>query len=640
MLVVVLCLFIAAASNCCRPIVILAICSDNPSGCDLCTNKSFMILGQNFYTKYNKSDLTVAMIDLQGQETPLTIDWNNSNNSQLSVILPGCSESHQSLLKEGDYDIVIRNSGCESSPYRYKLDLCDRDCDNISDERDTCPDIYNPDNKNSDGDRFGDACDNCPYVKNDDQKQSDDDPHGDACDNCPSIKNTDQKNEDGDTLGDVCDACPKDKNNDQDRDGICGDVDNCPTVYNPDQKNDDSDTFGDVCDPCPKDKNNDEDRDGICGDLDYCPKDAYNYCAWLKIYGGSKDDEGRAIQQTTDKGYIVAADTLSAGAGSIDSWIMKLDQAGEKIWDTTFGGTDKEYSKAVVQTPDGGYAVVGTTYSFGIQDDGGNIFLLKLNAAGSILWYRTYEGTERKTEQGYSLQNTVDGGFIIGGNYGFGGPTNRTDAWLIKTDANGNVQWDKKFIGDSDSNVCYQVQQTADKGYVFVGYTKSAQTGYALAWLVKTDVNGIELWRKTFSITGYGDEAFVVKQNSDGGYILAGFAGYYGTSKYGFAIRTDAQGNALWPNTFKTLAGILPRAVYSNTNNTYSLMGQKGSSFWIATMNANGTIDSEIVSSYTVTPIGMIPTLDGGYAVTGTVWPNVNYDCGVIKMNASGAFPQ
>jgi uncharacterized delta-60 repeat protein len=162
--------------------------------------------------------------------------------------------------------------------------------------------------------------------------------------------------------------------------------------------------------------------------------DAYGNKIWEKTYGGSSDDWASSIQQTRDGGYIVAGGTSSFGAGYYDFYIIKLDASGNKVWEKTYGGSSEDYARSIQQTSDGGYIVAGDTESFGAGYY--DFYIIKLDAYGNKIWEKTYGGSDR--DYAYSIQQTSDGGYIVaGGTYSFG--AGKYDFYIIKLDANGNT---------------------------------------------------------------------------------------------------------------------------------------------------------------------------------------------------------
>jgi hypothetical protein len=246
---------------------------------------------------------------------------------------------------------------------------------------------------------------------------------------------------------------------------------------------------------------------------------------WNKTFGGSESDRGCSVQQTSDGGYIVAGVTASYGAGSYDIWLIKTDADGNDIWDKTFGGSETEhnipYHNHVQQTSDGGYIVAGSTKSYGAGEF--DAWLIKTDADGNDIWYKTFGASD--TDYAYSVQQTPDSGYIIAGgtkSYGEGD----YNLWLIRTNADGNDIWDKTFNA-GDYNYGYSVQQTSDGGYIVTGKTSPHHSaGDYDVWLIKTDVYGNDIWDKTFDI-GDLDCGYSVQQTSDGGYIVAGYTGFY-----------------------------------------------------------------------------------------------------------------
>jgi hypothetical protein len=242
---------------------------------------------------------------------------------------------------------------------------------------------------------------------------------------------------------------------------------------------------------------------------------------WEKTFGGSGDDRGYSVQQTRDGGYIIVGETESYGAGEADVYLIKVDANGNMQWSKTFGGSGDDVGYSVQQTRDGGYIIVGytTSYGAGLFD----VYLIKVDANGNMQWSKTFGG--RGDDVGYSVQQTSDGGYIIVGyttSYGAG----LFDVYLIKVDANGNMQWSKTFGGGAWDEG-YSVQQTSDGGYIIVGTTTSYGAGWEDVYLIKVDANGIMQWSKTFG-GGSWDLGYSVQQTSDGGYIIVGFTESFG----------------------------------------------------------------------------------------------------------------
>jgi hypothetical protein len=255
---------------------------------------------------------------------------------------------------------------------------------------------------------------------------------------------------------------------------------------------------------------------------------------WDYLFGYStEDDGGNSVQPTSDGGCIFVGST-SAYDG--DVLLVKTDALGNKQWSDTKGYSDsREEGNAVRQTSDGAYIVVGTTYRY---DPVGDVWLVKIGADGSTSWHTHIGGP--LGDLGRSVYQTTDGSYIIAGltaSYGAGG----IDVYLIKTDAGGNVVWTKTF-GGASTDYAESVEQTADGGYIIAGSTHSDSTATD-AWLIKTDGTGNLQWEKRFG--GSADDAAIsVQQTADGGYVIGGHSNSFGTNGWEFyMVKTDAEGN-------------------------------------------------------------------------------------------------
>jgi len=318
---------------------------------------------------------------------------------------------------------------------------------------------------------------------------------------------------------------------------------------------------------------------------------------WNHTFGGVSYDEGFSVQQTSDGGYIITGATLSFGAGNWDVWLIKTDSTGSEQWNRTFGGSNYDRGSSVQQTNDGGYIIGGASYSYGSGDF--DVWLIKTDSVGNEEWNYTFGGSS--VDWGYSVQQTNDSGYIISGytdSYGAGD----SDVWLIKTDSNGNEVWNSTF-GGINYDRGFSVQQTNDNGYIITGYTVSYDaddTGCDI-WLIKTDANGIEEWNQTFGGTGISnkfDMGYSVHQTSDDGYIITGDTEIYYVAKSDiWLIKTDSSGNEVWNCIFGGSASDRGRSVQQTSDGGYIITGWATSysvtdpDIWVIKTNSSGKED-------------------------------------------------
>ncbi|MFW9917256.1 MAG: hypothetical protein ACFFGZ_16750 [Candidatus Thorarchaeota archaeon] len=239
------------------------------------------------------------------------------------------------------------------------------------------------------------------------------------------------------------------------------------------------------------------------------------------IVGGIKWDGANSVIQTADGGFALAGYNGSFPEG--DMWLVKTDASGQHVWNTTFGGPEWERADSVIQTADGGFALAGETGTDPLSD----FWLVKTDASGQHEWNKTYDGGALDSAK--SMIQTADGGFALAGEAaGETGTDPVSDFWLVKTDASGQHEWNKTYDGGM-LDAARSVIQTADGGFALAGHTYSHDVagGNIDIWLVKTDANGQMEWAKTFG--GPADDAAnSVVQTPDGAIVLAGETESYG----------------------------------------------------------------------------------------------------------------
>jgi predicted secreted protein len=298
-----------------------------------------------------------------------------------------------------------------------------------------------------------------------------------------------------------------------------------------------------------------------------CPSARAN-STWDKTYGGAESDTaaGETVQ-ASDGGYAILGDTSSLGAGGSDFWLIKTDADGNMQWNKTYGGTGTEKSGDMCLTSDGGYAMSGYTTSIGAG--GQDFWLVKTDAAGNMLWNMTYGGTGN--EYAYHVEQTLDGGYALLGqtsSLGAGG----NDFWLVKTDASGNMQWNQTY-GGPGNDIGIHVLQTVEGGYALAGSTSSFGAGSNDAWLIKTDAAGNMQWNKTYGGTGM-EFGQCLEPTSDGGYAIACITTSFGAGSLdSWLIKLDSSGNIEWNMTYGGPESDAPTHFIQTEDEGYAIVG-------------------------------------------------------------------
>jgi hypothetical protein len=248
----------------------------------------------------------------------------------------------------------------------------------------------------------------------------------------------------------------------------------------------------------------------------------------------------RSIIRINDGGYVtIGYAVLFGGRGFL---ILKLSPTGSEEWQYSSGILGSE-GASVIQTSDGDLVIAGYRTA---NLTGADFSLMKVRSSdGGLLWEKTYD--RGGDEWANSLIQTSDGGFVLAGSTS----SNGGDLWIVKTDSSGNMEWDKTYGGSLPDSGKSVVQARAG-GYAVAGSTSSYGSGEEDAWLIRTDSNGNVLWNVTFG--GIDNErANSLIQTSDGGFVLAGYSSYNGGDFW--VIKTDAE-DVTPPDTYLNLSGV------------------------------------------------------------------------------------
>lgn len=253
-------------------------------------------------------------------------------------------------------------------------------------------------------------------------------------------------------------------------------------------------------------------------DLLVVKTDAEGKKVWTKTYGGAGTEYGCGCLQV-DGGYIITGYTTSFGAGSKDVYLIKIDTKGNEVRSKTFGGAGWDVGKAIAKTDDGGFVVCGFTQSLGNGEE--DVYLIKTDGDGNEIWSKSYG--EARSEMGNSVYAVPEGGYIIGATTGTTEGGN-CDYNLIRTDADGNLIWSKKYATNGSYghgfDWCTSMCPTRDGGYIMAGYSDCEDI--MNAYVIKTDSQGNEIWSKTFGNSTFYDYAASICNSRDGGYIIGG----------------------------------------------------------------------------------------------------------------------
>ena len=402
--------------------------------------------------------------------------------------------------------------------------------------------------------------------------------------------------------------------------------------------------------------------------------------SWDQAYGGTNYEEMRDIVPTADGNYLMGGHTSSdpdanvtdPSRGFNDYWVVKFDPFGNKIWDVKFGAEMQEIIGGLTALSDGNFIVYGWSHSdnqfdktdpsFGGYNWANDFWIVKFDTNGNKLWDRAYGGDN--FDQLWDLEEAADGGLIMGGMSRSGVSGVKTemnigswDMWIIKTDANGNIQWNRTF-GGTDSDMCFTVAQAADGGFYAAGLSGSGISGTKTVgnlgsndfYLVKISAAGNFQWDRVYGGNA-DDQLRDIIVAKDGNLLLAGWSdsppsGTKSEPNYGsrdfYLIKTDIFGNELWERSMGGADDEKAYYVRENSKDAIAISGrssslpsgtktaanQGGQDLWLTYLDQSGNIqqDQSFGGSLSDHHASILFTADNGLLIGGMSSSDISGD--------------
>ncbi len=305
---------------------------------------------------------------------------------------------------------------------------------------------------------------------------------------------------------------------------------------------------------------------------------------WDRTYGGILGDYGNDIIECRDGGYAIVGGTLSAGVTNTDLLLIRTDWDGNMLWNQTIGGPNDDAGYWIIECAAGGFAMTG--YSRSNPSGRSDAWLVRTAADGTHLWNQSYGGLDN--DQGFAVIEVSSGGFAIVGSsrsYGSEDPVTHLatyDIWLIRTDNFGNVLWNRTY-GEVGDDIGRSIQELNDGGFVISGEINSSfatldhsgtYTEYHPdAWLLRTNSAGLLIWNQTFG--GEGNDFFrSLTAEANDGFVIAGFTNSYGTGTYdGWTVTTDSDGTEVSSTTFGSISDDYLRTILQCETSGHAYIG-------------------------------------------------------------------
>tara|TARA_B110000438_G_scaffold279675_1_gene304288 strand:- start:9941 stop:11176 length:1236 start_codon:yes stop_codon:yes gene_type:complete len=386
------------------------------------------------------------------------------------------------------------------------------------------------------------------------------------------------------------------------------------------------------------------------------PTSVQTSAAVYTTFGESFDDEGTAVTQTPDGGYLVVGSSYNATTLS-DMYVIKTNSVGEEVSDSIFTEitgdvvTSFDLISDVKVLADGGYILVGSKFSTATNYD---VWLVKLNANLGVEFFKTFDGAASGDDFGYSVSLCDDNGYVIAGKT-FG--SNGFDMWVIKTNALGvldtTFDTDGKFSYDGTSNgndAAYSVSQTNDGGYIVTGEARTTGNNADMIVVKLTSLGALNAAFDTDGAATFGgtldESSKFVQETSDGGFILVGdsFSNGSGQSDI-YIVKISAVGAKIWDTYIGGTRNDFANCVKQTTDGGFVIVGNSYSTSSDVLVvkifpNSQGEVEWQSTFGGDFDDVGnyISQTNDGGYILTGSTYTEDKMNqVLLIKLDASGS---
>ncbi len=356
---------------------------------------------------------------------------------------------------------------------------------------------------------------------------------------------------------------------------------------------------------------------------------------WNHTYDGegkSQDDRGYSLVETSDGGFVAAGEIKNTTDFKLDFWVMRVDANGTEVWNTTIDNGSSERAFDVIEVSTGGFVACGYV-RLDIYTPGNfyNFFyMVKLDTDGNVDWMRNYTGNYDCEAR--AVAETDDGGFILVGRDNYGG-----GMYIVRTDSDGILTWDTTFYDEDTVAGSDVLDLPGTNGYV-VACTIDDTVSEDF-YLLRLDESGNHLWNSTHGGPGT-EYCFGLTNTTDGGYVLCGTTNSWGGGGYEVElVKFDSSGNLQWNQTYGGSGNQMGQSVTTTADGGFALAGYTTGAdddIWVIRTDSEGEVwwTEQIHYAGNERADKIVEVHDGGYALTGYVEPSVgDWDLCIYRLS-------